>query len=115
MRKTPVPPCPAGVAPSPLTCGWKNRAATLEATKYAVKPWKFGTLARSMYPGILELCHSIGNVIGVFPKHAEVVRIVRVLPQVLAVNHQDICQTLAGIRREIHCESPGVNGAVMQG
>src|SRR6266852_5334252 len=33
-----------------------------------VTPWKFGTLARRAKPGILELCHTIGNVMGVLPK-----------------------------------------------
>ena len=51
MRNTPFPPCPAGVAPMPLTWGWKKRAATLEKTTKAVKPWMFGTLARTAYPG----------------------------------------------------------------
>ena len=51
-----------------LTCGPKKRAATLDITTNAVKPWKFGTLARMANPGILELSHSIGNVIGVLPR-----------------------------------------------
>ena len=46
MRNTPPPPKLDGVAPIPLTCGPKKRAATLDITTNAVKPWKFGTLAR---------------------------------------------------------------------
>ena len=68
MRNTPFPPCPAGVAPIPLTWGWKKRAATLEKTTKAVKPWVFGTLARTAYPGIFEWSHSMGKVIGVAPR-----------------------------------------------
>ena len=51
----------------PLTCGSKKRAATLDITTYAVKPCVFGTLARSAYPGIFDLAHSMGNVIGELP------------------------------------------------
>ena len=36
-----------GVAPTPPICGVKKRAATLDITTNAVKPWKFGTLART--------------------------------------------------------------------
>ena len=50
-----------GHAPAPPIWGGKNRAATLEKTMSAEKPWKFGTLTRPAYPGILELCHSIGK------------------------------------------------------
>src|ERR1700685_2758613 len=42
-----------------------------ENTTWAVKPRKLGTLARTAYPGILELCHSIGVKIGVLPKTAK--------------------------------------------
>src|SRR5580704_6022135 len=55
------------VAPAPPIWGWKKRAATLEKTISAEKPCRFGTLTRPAYPGILELCHSIGKVIGVLP------------------------------------------------
>ena len=55
------------VAPAPPICGWKKRAATLEKTMCAEKPWKFGTFTRPAYPGILALCHSIGKKIGVLP------------------------------------------------
>src|ERR1039458_3118777 len=55
------------VAPAPPIWGWKKRAATLEKTMSAEKPWISGTLTRPAYPGILELCHSMGNVIGVLP------------------------------------------------
>ena len=34
----------------------------------AENPWKLGTLTRPANPGILELCHSIGKVIGVAPR-----------------------------------------------
>ena len=33
-----------GTAPTPPICGVKKRAATLDITTNAVKPWKFGTL-----------------------------------------------------------------------
>ena len=62
MRNTVLP---AGVEPIPLTCGVKKRAATDEKTIWAVKLWMGGTSRRPSKPGILELCHSIGNVIGV--------------------------------------------------
>src|ERR1019366_7209962 len=61
------PPAVATVAPAPPIWGWKKRAATLEKTISAEKPWMSGTLTRPAYPGILELCHSMGNVIGVLP------------------------------------------------
>src|SRR5271170_1176140 len=61
------PAAVATVAPAPPICGWKKRAATLEKTTSAEKPWISGTLTRPAYPGIFELCHSIGKVIGVFP------------------------------------------------
>src|SRR5580658_4911651 len=64
MRNTSLP---TGVAPIPLTCGSKNRAATLDITMNAVRPWKFGMLPRMANPGIFELAHSIGNVIGESP------------------------------------------------
>src|SRR6202451_1731708 len=60
------PVCPT-VAPAPPTCGGMKRAATDDITAYALKPWIGVTFARSANPGIFELCHSIGNVIGVFP------------------------------------------------
>ena len=50
-----------------LTWGSKNRAATLDITTYAVKPWVLGTLARRAYPGIFDFAHSIGKVIGELP------------------------------------------------
>src|SRR5271165_499356 len=65
IRKTPVGA--EGVAPAPATCGRKNRAATLDITTSALKPWLTGMLARRANPGIFELCHSMGNVIGVLP------------------------------------------------
>src|SRR5580698_8095040 len=64
MRNTLTPP---GPAPMPATWGVKKRAATLDITTNAVSPWKFGTVARIAYPGIFELSHSIGYVIGVLP------------------------------------------------
>src|SRR5437016_13271457 len=67
MRKAvnALPTVPAGTAPAPPICGVKKRAATLENTMSAENPWKFGTLTRPANPGILELYHSIGNVLGV--------------------------------------------------
>src|SRR6266851_1376207 len=65
MRKT--PPGAEGVAPAPLSCGRKNRAATLEKTMSAENPCRFGTLTRPANPGILELCHATGKKMGVFP------------------------------------------------
>src|SRR6266436_5295746 len=62
-----VPPVPVGTVPAPPSCGVKNRAATLEKTNRAENPWTFGTLTRPATAGILELCHSIGNVSGVAP------------------------------------------------
>src|SRR6185312_10791028 len=62
-----VPKVPEGTAPAPPIWGVKKRAATLEKTIRAETPWKSGTLTRPANPGILELCHSIGNVIGVLP------------------------------------------------
>jgi len=61
-----VPGAPT-VAPAPAICGGKKRAATLEKTISAENPWTSGTLTRPAYPGIFELCHSMGNVIGVLP------------------------------------------------
>ena len=61
------PKVPEGTAPAPPICGVKKRAATLEKTIRAETPWKSGTLTRPANPGIFELCHSIGNVIGVLP------------------------------------------------
>src|ERR1039458_3395236 len=58
----------AGVAPMPLTCGSKKRAATLDITTYAVKPCVVGTLARRANPGIFDLFHSIGKVMGELPR-----------------------------------------------
>src|SRR5216684_3418340 len=66
MRKT--PPGAEGVAPAPPICGAKYRAATLEKTIRAEKPWKLGTLTRPANPGILDLCQATGNVIGVLPR-----------------------------------------------
>ena len=69
MRKGVLPELKAtdGTAPAPPICGVKKRAATLEKTTNAEKPWKSGTLTRTAYPGILELCQSIGKVMGVAP------------------------------------------------
>src|SRR5246127_2275904 len=66
MRKT--PPGADGVAPAPLICGRKKRAATLEKTVRAENPWMFGTLTRPANPGILELCHATGKKMGVLPR-----------------------------------------------
>src|SRR5881227_72522 len=66
MRNT--PPGAEGVAPAPLSCGRKNRAATLEKTICADKPWKFGTLTRPANPGIFEWSHAMGKKMGVFPR-----------------------------------------------
>src|SRR5580658_3693766 len=60
-------PC-AIVAPAPATWGGKNRAATDDMTAYALKPRIFGTSARMAKPGILELCQSMGKVMGVLPR-----------------------------------------------
>src|SRR5437667_2088333 len=65
MRKTTGAP---GVAPAPLSWGWKNRAATLEKTISAENPWKFGTLTRPANPGILDRSHATGKKMGVFPR-----------------------------------------------
>src|SRR5262249_51993145 len=56
-----------GTEPAPPICGVKNRAATLDITTYAVNPCRFVRFVRAVKPGILELCHSIGKVIGVLP------------------------------------------------
>src|SRR6266550_6594990 len=63
-----LPLLPGGTAPAPPNCGLKNREVTLENTNSAENPWMFGTLTRPANAGILELCHSIGNVSGVAPK-----------------------------------------------
>src|SRR6266849_2478010 len=60
MRKTPG----AGKKGTPPTCGGKYRAATPDRTTNPVKPCKFGTLTRTAYPGIFELCHASGNASG---------------------------------------------------
>ena len=78
----------------PLTCGLKKRAATLDMTTNAVKPWKFGTLARMAYPGIFELAHSMGYVIGVLPSTLKSNALVRVLPDVLAIDDQILSEGL---------------------
>src|SRR5260370_16718436 len=66
MRKTPVGA--EGVAPAPLSCGRKNRAATLEKTIRAENPWKLGTLTRPATPGILDRSHATGKKMGVLPR-----------------------------------------------
>ncbi len=76
----------------------------------AVKPWKFGTLTRPANPGILELCHSIGKVMGVVAQHAEVVGVVRVLPDVLAGEHKVFPECLLQVRRGIRCGSRELSG-----
>src|ERR1700751_4464833 len=63
-----APPGADGVAPAPLICGRKNRAATLEKTMRAENPWKFGTLTSPANPGILEVCHATGKKIGGLPR-----------------------------------------------
>src|SRR5690348_16545058 len=84
-----APTVPAGTAPAPP----KNRAATLENTARAVKPWKLGTLTRPAYPGIFDRSHSMGNVIGV-PEHTEVIGVVGVFPNVLAGKHHIASESL---------------------
>src|SRR6202012_4947986 len=49
------------------TCGGKKRAATEDMTTKAERPSQVGISARSANPGILELCQSMGKVIGVLP------------------------------------------------
>ena len=56
-----------GTSPTPPICGVKKRAATLDITTYAVKPWIIRHVRADGKPGIFELFHSIGNVIGVVP------------------------------------------------
>ena len=103
-------PAADGAAPAPPTCGVKNRAATLEKTMSAENPWMFGTLTRPANPGILELCHSIGKVIGVAPENAEVVGVVRVLPDVLTREDQIPPERLLQARRGIRCASRAERG-----
>src|SRR5580698_4023012 len=69
MRNTsqPVDSGQDGVAPIPLICGSKKRADTCESTMNAESPWKFGMVPRTAKPGIFELAHSIGKVIGESP------------------------------------------------
>src|ERR1035437_4253927 len=55
------------VAPAPATCGGKKRAATDDITTNADRPWNWGTSTRRSKPGILELCQSMGKVMGVLP------------------------------------------------
>ena len=86
--------CGSGSAPMPLTCGPKKRAATLDMTMKAVKPWKFGMLARIAYPGIFELAHSMGKVIGVLPEDAEIEGLVGVFPDVFSVDDQETSEGL---------------------
>src|ERR1700759_4156903 len=66
MRKG-KPLCPT-VAPAPALCGGKKRAATEDMTTNAVKFGKLGMSARIAKPGILELCQSMGKVMGVLPR-----------------------------------------------
>src|ERR1700752_4238209 len=66
MRKG-KPLCPT-VAPAPALCGGKKRAATEDMTTNAVKLGKLGMSARIAKPGILELCQSMGKVMGVLPR-----------------------------------------------
>src|SRR5665213_101464 len=61
------PPAAPGVAPTPPTCGLKNRAATEDIVTRAEKPFTGVSVPLIANPGIFELCHSIGNVIGVAP------------------------------------------------
>ena len=102
MRNTVLPP---GAAPIPLTCGVKKRAATLDMTTNADRPWKFGMLPRMAYPGIFELSHSIGKGDRRVAQHAEVVSPVRVLPDVLAVHHEVLVRRPARGRRGTRCAS----------
>ena len=103
---------PPGVAPIPLTCGSKKRAATCDMTMNAVKPWKFGMLARIAKPGIFELAHSMGKVIGVSPSTLKSIGLVRVLPDVFAIDDQVLSKGLLRARRETHCASPDSAGVV---
>src|SRR5580704_11207170 len=64
MRNTSFP---TGMIGNPATCGRKKRAATPDIDTNAESPWNSGMLTRIAYPGILELLHSIGNVMGVAP------------------------------------------------
>src|ERR1700749_803885 len=66
MRKG-KPLCPT-VAPAPALCGGEKRAATEDMTTNAVKLWELGVSARRAKRGILELCQSMGKVMGVLPR-----------------------------------------------
>src|SRR5579875_414642 len=55
------------VDPTPPTCGLKNRAATDDKLTCALSPRISVSVPVTAKPGIFELCHSIGKVIGVAP------------------------------------------------
>ena len=87
-------PASFGVAPIPLTCGVKKRAATLDITVYAgksVEIWNGNAngIAWNLRTGPLDRISDRS-----VAEHAEVVRLVRVLPDVLAVDHQIFSERL---------------------
>ncbi len=105
MRKTPV----AGGNDTGRPADLRQEEAGGDAGHRHICGESHGNSARSRgryNPGILELCHSIGKVIGVLPNDAEIVAVVGVLPDVLAGEHQVLSRMLAAARRGIRCDSP---------
>ena len=91
----------------PLTCGVKKRAATLDITTNAVKPWKVRHAGADRIAGNLRIVPLDRESDRRVAQHAEVVRPVGVLPDVLAVDHQVFSESLLQAGVEFIADSRG--------
>src|ERR1700744_3803171 len=108
------PPGAPTVAPTPPICGLKNLAATDDIVTRADNPFTGVSVPLSVQPGIFELCHSIGNVIGVAPST------LKSYPS--CVYFQMYCASTTKWRPTLCCSpawnslrKPGLNGAGLHG
>src|SRR5580658_5313537 len=108
------PPGAPTVAPTPPICGLKNRAATDDIVTRAESPLTGVSVPLSVQPGIFELCHSIGKVIGVAPSTLK--------SNALCVYFQMYSASSTKWRPTLCCtpvwnslRKPGLNGAGLQG
>ena len=100
-----------GTAPAPPICGVKKRAATLDITTYAVNPWKFVTFTLAVNPGnfgVVPLDRERDRRVA---ENAEVVAVVSIFPDILAIEHHMLPESLLQSGMEFIAKA-GISGVV---
>ena len=103
MRKTPGD----GGGAIPLMVGGKNRAATLDITTNAERPWNSGKVALTAVSRNLGFQPLDGEENGSSAEDIEVVGAMRVFPDVFTGKDKVLSKSLLLTRRDIRCACRG--------